>query len=221
MRLFAIGDVHGCYAMMMALLGEIEKHKQSDDTIVFLGDYTDRGPDTKSVHKELIGMADQDDVVILIGNHDMMLYNEVIGVEYGWATFYGHPVIESYDQDYDEISRDSRLLVASSKAYHTEGDYLFCHSGGNPNRALLNNSLQDWTWHRPSGVNDDYGVDDFYVVHGHTPVDIVNPLTRRCNLDTGACFGGKLSCGVFNTEAETPGLEYLIQVDGGLKIEIF
>lgn len=221
MRVFAIGDIHGCYDMMMTLLGEVEKHKQPGDKIVFLGDYTDRGPDTKKVHKELIGMADRDDVVILMGNHDLMLYNEMIGAEYGWSTFYGHPVMESYEHDYEEVAKDSKMIVSLGKAYHVEGKYLFCHSGGNPTRSLENNSLQDWTWYRPSSVDADYGVEDFYVVHGHTPISIVRPLTRRCNLDTGACFGDKLSCGVFNIEADTPGLEYLVQVDHNLKVEIF
>src|SRR5262245_20585029 len=72
-RILAIGDVHGCSTALAALLKAIDLHP--DDTIITLGDYVDRGLDSKGVLDQLIALADRCHLVPLLGNHDEMMLN--------------------------------------------------------------------------------------------------------------------------------------------------
>ena len=72
MRKFAVGDIHGCLHLLKKLIDIIQP--TNEDTIIFLGDYIDRGPDSKGVIDFLIDLKDKTNCIFLIGNHeDMML----------------------------------------------------------------------------------------------------------------------------------------------------
>jgi serine/threonine protein phosphatase 1 len=71
MRTLAIGDIHGCYKALIALLGEVRP--QPEDQLVFLGDYVDRGPDSRGVVELLAGQRKRDHTVFLRGNHEEMM----------------------------------------------------------------------------------------------------------------------------------------------------
>ena len=70
-RTIAFGDIHGCIAALDALLSEIDPI--ADDTLVFLGDYIDRGPDSAEVIRRVIGLQQTCNVVPLLGNHEAMM----------------------------------------------------------------------------------------------------------------------------------------------------
>ena len=71
MRRYVIGDIHGCGKALRSLVDEISPTK--DDELIFLGDYVDRGPDSRGVIDQLIELRDHYRVILLRGNHEIML----------------------------------------------------------------------------------------------------------------------------------------------------
>lgn len=95
-RLIAIGDVHGCSAALDALLGAIEPC--AEDRIVMLGDYVDRGPDSRGVIERLIQLGDECTVVPILGNHEEMMLSVLLGKapRAWWMQHGGSDTLESY-----------------------------------------------------------------------------------------------------------------------------
>ena len=76
-RLIAIGDIHGCHTALRGLLAAIAP--QPHDTLVLLGDYVDRGPDSRQVIELLVELQQRTNVVALLGNHEEMMLNVLAG----------------------------------------------------------------------------------------------------------------------------------------------
>jgi len=96
-RTIAIGDIHGCLAALESLLAAVQP--RPEDTIVTLGDYVDRGPDTRGVIERLIQLGRQCRLVSLLGNHDEMLLNLYEGqsrLYFDWLLFGGDATLSSY-----------------------------------------------------------------------------------------------------------------------------
>ena len=95
-RVIAIGDVHGCAAALSTLIDTIQPAQQ--DLIVMLGDYIDRGPDSKSVIDQVLELSTRCHVMPLIGNHETMLLqglDELVFRDF-WLSFGGKETLASY-----------------------------------------------------------------------------------------------------------------------------
>lgn len=218
--IYAIGDIHGQKAMLEDALARIEG--DGGGRVVFLGDYIDRGPDSRGVIDTLIAGRDAGrDWVFLKGNHDRMLewYLEtpprhdphlLIGYHWFHERIGGRETVESYGvtqidgRRMFEMAEQLRQTVPVAhgdflralRLLHREDGLVFVHAGLRPGVPLDQQSETDLLWIRDAFHDDprDHGA---LVVHGHTPVDSARHYGNRVNLDTGAGYGKPLSTAVF------------------------
>jgi serine/threonine protein phosphatase 1 len=222
-RIYAIGDVHGCRTHLAALLekirSDVSTRQASHVTLVYLGDYIDRGPDSAGVlalAMSNVSWADQ--TVRIKGNHEEMLERFLAEPSYGmaWRQFGGVPTLASYGietrsfqlgRELEQVSRDlSRAMptehhnfIRSLVYSHTEGGYFFCHAGVRPGVALEQQQPADLCWIRHEFLSslEEFGL---MIVHGHSPVEAPEVHPNRVNVDTGAYATGCLSCAVLEGE---------------------
>ena len=132
-RLIAIGDIHGCSAALRAILDAIDP--QPNDTIVTLGDYVDRGPDSRGVLDALIGLSGRCRLVPILGNHDEMLLeicDGQTGLYEDWLLFGGDATVESYGgrvpegipPEHLELLRGCVPWYESDRHFFLHGSYL-------------------------------------------------------------------------------------------------
>ncbi len=129
-RLIAIGDIHGYAAALGALLEVIAP--DADDTVVTLGDYVDRGPDTPRVLEMLIALADRCRLVPILGNHDEMLLDIRDGLPGfdEWLAYGGRETLAAYDCTHPEELPPAHLAFLAERCvpYHETGRYFFVHA---------------------------------------------------------------------------------------------
>ncbi len=213
MRLYAIGDVHGrldlLAAMHRTIADEIEREGPADWRIVHLGDYIDRGPDSRSVIEFLIAARERDArSVALIGNHEIALLDFLAEPETrGLFTSYGVSTARSYGVALDPEAATLRpardALAAAMPQSHVDfisslpytfeaGDFFFCHAGIRPGVPLDRQDPFDLVW-----IRDDFlsypGLHPKVIVHGHTPVPEAEVMASRVNLDSYAWHSGRLT----------------------------
>ena len=137
-RLIAIGDIHGHSAPLETILEAVDP--QADDTLVALGDYVDRGPDTRGVIDRLIVLADRCRLVPILGNHDEMLLDIVAGRRelFGnWLSFGGSLTLASYNCTVPDNIPDEHLqFLQDCAAYHESDGHFFVHASYIPNLPL-------------------------------------------------------------------------------------
>lgn len=201
---YAIGDIHGHLELLEPLLAKIEADaaaRSGEKTLVYLGDYVDRGPDSASVLSRVVagpppGVAHQ---IALLGNHeDMMIdffdLSEPAASRWTKPDLGGADTILSYAGNWDLFEAHVEWLRGLA-VYHLTPKYLFVHAGIFPGRPLAQQRREDLIWIRDRFLDsaDDHGV---VVVHGHTPREPwgVEWLPNRINVDSGAAWGGPLSC---------------------------
>lgn len=205
----AIGDIHGMYHMLDRLLVEINAFSIRERGIgraklVFLGDYVDRGPESRRVVRRVRALQG-DFAVCLRGNHEELMARSGDG-PIAWRNFLmngGDRTLASYEGHEREFENDRRWMAALPTSYEDELR-LFVHAGIVPALPLAAQTDQTKMWARDEFL-DYRGAFPKYVVHGHTPtIRSASPslspevLENRCNLDTGACYGGALSAAFFN-----------------------
>ena len=220
--IYAIGDIHGQQSQLDRALALIEADGGSDANIVFLGDYTDRGPDSRSVLDTLVaGQEAGRNWTFLKGNHDRMfewfmqrpiLHDPYMMVELYWLhpRLGGDTTLASYGVDAHgqrrekDVQADARAAVPPSHVAflenlvlsHTVGDLMFVHAGIRPGVALKDQSEEDLLWIRGEFHNHT-DAHPKVIVHGHTPIDTATHYGNRVNLDTGAGYGAPLTAAVF------------------------
>jgi serine/threonine protein phosphatase 1 len=197
-RIFVIGDIHGCYERLKTLLKKL--HIKNNDMLIFLGDYIDRGADSKKVVEEIINLKSQYHIITLLGNHEKMLLDilqKSLPIEM-WLFNGGETTLLSYGIKKYNISSDlfpSEHLefFKSLLPYYEMGNYIFVHAGLKPNIPLGKQSIDDLVWIRDEFIYSDC---DFgkVVVFGHTPLAEPLFLKNKIGIDTGAVYGGKLTC---------------------------
>ena len=200
-RVLAIGDIHGCNDLLKQLLGRIAFDPLAD-TLVFVGDYLDRGPDIRGVVETLIALKQSSpNVICLKGNHEAMFldyYREGRG-EALFLFNSGMSTLDSYGITIAEARKGTgfpeehlRFLASLPLTYETDR-YLFCHAGLRPGIPRSEQSSADLLWIRYEFIDSDW---DFgrRVVFGHTPG--AEPLIEKGKIciDTGAVYGGPLTC---------------------------
>ncbi len=213
LRIYAIGDVHGRFDLLEDMAGRIRDDlfasPANQALEIFIGDYIDRGPQSRDVVDWLMETPPLgDERICLMGNHENMLLSALADASDMpiWLQNGGDATLASYG-----VRRLPRSVQGMHEAFRAAipgrhrdfysglpltaefGSYFFVHAGINPDRPLHNQDPHDLVWirepfHRSTA---DFGC---IIVHGHTPV--VEPEFRpnRINIDTGAVFTGHLTC---------------------------
>jgi len=201
-KIFAIGDIHGCISPLDKLMAQLDIDA-SQDTLIFVGDYIDRGPDSKGVIDAILDIRKNiGDVVCLTGNHEDMFLNYCLDRrnENLYMSNGGMRTLASYGfspEGTEELilPPSHREFFTGLRTYHETDDYIFVHAGLRPGIPLDRQDREDLMWIRFEFINSPY---DFgkTVVYGHTPVSLNKPLIdkNKICIDTGAVYGGKLTC---------------------------
>jgi serine/threonine protein phosphatase 1 len=209
-RVYAIGDIHGCdvqLADLHAIIAEDLARRPVDEPVLLhIGDYVDRGADTAGVLRRLIAGAPIEvvQVVNLVGNHDETMLHALSGdrpAATDWLFTGGRPALESYGIDPDSpreswperVPPEHLEFLRGLTLSHREGGYFFVHAGIRPGVPLEQQQREDLLRMRQPFLYSEMSF-GAVVVHGHTPVK--EPVVRhnRIAIDTGAVFGGKMTC---------------------------
>ena len=198
-RIFAVGDIHGCYEKLCALMDKIPLN-MNQDQLLFIGDYIDRGPGSIEVLDYLIDLKKRlPGIIFLKGNHEDMLQNYLDGNDrFTYLLNSGQQTLDAYlhkkaaSEDYPVPSAHLEFLSELRLYYQTE-DYIFVHAGMRDKIPLESQKENDLLWIRNEFIYSDY---DFgkRVVFGHTPFREPLLQANKIGIDTGAVYGNRLTC---------------------------
>jgi predicted MPP superfamily phosphohydrolase len=221
-RIYAIGDIHGRSDLLdraIEAIGRDVAERGPAALTVTVGDYIDRGPDSRGVIDRLAGNPFPTEYVAIKGNHEDILETFLADPTAGpyWVRGQGgSETLHSYGIRVGGITganyakaRDDLLgampaahaeFLRTLKMSYCRGRYFFCHAGVRPRVPLDRQSEHDLLW-----IRDDFLVSgsDFgkVIVHGHTPVNEPEVLPNRIDIDTGAFATGRLTCVALEGEA--------------------
>ncbi|WP_407491934.1 metallophosphoesterase family protein [Pseudooceanicola sp. MF1-13] len=220
--LYVIPDIHGHADQLDRVLTHIEADGGNDARIIFLGDYVDRGPDSRSVLDRLIAGRDAGrDWRFLRGNHDRMMQwfmepvprwdpHWMVGMHWFHPRIGGVETMGSYGVTADDTRRFKEVHADAIKAVpaahvhflnnlenliHLDG-LLFVHAGIRPGVPLADQTEEDLIWIREPFLSDDRDHPTL-VVHGHTALEQATHFGNRIDLDGGAAYGRPLVAAVF------------------------
>lgn len=210
LRIYAVGDVHGCadqLAALHALIAQDARDRPAREVVlVHLGDYVDRGEDSAGVLERLLAPSPVPgaEVVNLLGNHEVMMLDACDprsppGALPFWLENGGAETLASYRTNaedpapWDAIPREHLALLRGCALRWAAGDYLFVHAGVRPGVPLDRQDPFDLIWIREPFLSYEGDLPQV-VVHGHTPAQAPAVRPHRIGIDTGACFGGALTC---------------------------
>lgn len=193
MGLIAIGDIHGCPKSLDALLDQLEP--TPDDHLLFVGDYIDRGPNSKGVIDRLLDLREEVPCTFLRGNHEAMMIDYLdTGAFNLWHMNGGGSTLQSYRAPGDseiDIPDDHVEFVRETELFHETEDFLFVHAGLKPNLTIEENLEQRdekvLLWEREHLNASDFKWEKT-VVCGHTPQP--EPINREelILIDTGCVY---------------------------------
>lgn len=205
----AVGDIHGQFKCLKRLVGRIEekidRYGSSQEQIIFLGDYVDRGPDVRKVLEYLIDLRARRNCVFLRGNHEQVLLEFLSGSDVGeeWMRFGGRETLAAYgvgvdvrsgiDVDWSQVREqfgsslpeEHREFLESTDLCHNAGDFFFAHAGIDPARSFSDQSAHDLLSVRRKFL-DNKDIREKVVVHGHSLVTKPEIGRNRIGIDTGA-----------------------------------
>jgi serine/threonine protein phosphatase 1 len=220
---YAVGDVHGRLDLLDRLLDRIAADAAAHPAdasrcLVMLGDYIDRGADSRGVVERLLGgvlpeLAPTLDRVDLMGNHEEAMLDFLDGRSDGqdWLGYGGLETLMSYGVPLKSLPRtpeaSDRLREDLAQAVpdahidfmracalsHVEGGYAFVHAGVRPGLPLERQDQRDLLWIRDEFLRSRSPLPGWVVVHGHTICDMPQDAGHRINLDTGAFVSGRLT----------------------------
>jgi len=216
-RLYVIGDIHGRLDLldrMIALINLDIRAGDGEALIVTLGDYIDRGPNSREVLDRLLQNPFSGKYVALKGNHEALLQafldDPTVGAD--WWRLGGVTTLRSFGiaikprmtrrgfahaakQLREALSPQQIEFLGSLKRSLVSGRYFLCHAGVRPGVPLDSQNEEDLLWIRDEFLSSeiDFGK---IVVHGHTPVGEPEVLANRINIDTGAFLSERLTCAV-------------------------
>jgi serine/threonine protein phosphatase 1 len=222
-RLYAIGDIHGRFDLLQDLHEAIEvdcKGSGQQRTIVYLGDYIDRGTGSRQVIDLLLAPAD-DDVkrVFLLGNHEAMLlgFLESSKGAGAWLTNGGMDTLDAYGvtppgsapelagveaaqrELQERLPREHLAFFQNLQLCHQLGDYYFVHAGVRPGLPLERQKKEDMIWIRTEFLEARENFPKI-IVHGHSIRSKVEERRNRIGIDTGAYLSGHLTALVLESD---------------------
>lgn len=212
-RVYAVGDIHGRLDLLDRLLGMIAADEaarpRAGARLIFLGDYIDRGPDSRGVIERLLqGLPDGLMGHFLRGNHEAIMLRclEDPAMFANWAANGGLATLKSYGLD-ASFAADARTVLSQLREVLPEahlaflrglkttmevGDYFFVHAGVRPGVPLASQAEEDCLFIREKFLKH-RGSFGKIIVHGHTPVSEPEVLANRIGIDTGSFFSGRLT----------------------------
>ncbi len=218
MRVYAVGDVHGRLDLLEDLVGRIkddveDSARDKQIKIIFLGDYVDRGMDSRGVLDLLIANPFPDyETIYLKGNHEQAILDFLREPSFGttWKYYGGLETLHSYGltdalaattpEDFEDVAEEFRSILPAEHlkflsnlpARETVGDFCFVHAGFRPGIPLDRQVEEDMLWIRDSFLSSkhDFGK---VIVHGHTPTEAPVLARNRIGIDTGAYMTGVLT----------------------------
>jgi serine/threonine protein phosphatase 1 len=216
LRLYIIGDIHGRSDLLDRLVDkisrDIDQHGYRDCLTITLGDYIDRGPDSRGVLERLSRNPFPTPYVALRGNHEILLerFLDNPATAEQWRRFGGLETLYSYGlpvgdlllgKSFEEAARtmkdavppEHRTFLSSLRNWISVDGCFFCHAGVRPSVPLAQQNVNDLLWIRDEFLNStqDYGK---MIIHGHTPNIWPEVKPNRVNIDTGAFATGRLTC---------------------------
>ena len=216
-RVYAIGDIHGRLDLLdrlrTVMVEDAKRHPIERKVVVYLGDYIDRGPDSRDVvdllmRTQLPGFES----VFIKGNHEDSLLRFLVEPEgeAAWMAYGGDATLYSYGVRPPDMRKANELAAARDvfakalpdehlvffealKLIHIEGDYAFVHAGFRPGIPIRLQKAEDLMWIRDEFLwsDADFGK---VVVHGHSIADHPQIRPNRIGIDTGAFATGTLTC---------------------------
>ena len=206
---YAIGDVHGRYDLLAPLLDRL---LATDDPVVLLGDYINKGPDSAAVLRLVRQATMTGQVIALRGNHEELLLRYLVRPRVLYDTFLGYDglaTLQSFgvgapepDGGLREMSRLRNALrarlgdledwIAGLPFHFQSGNVVALHAGCDPALPIDAQHPPSFAWGHPKFTKEPRG-DGVWVVHGHTPVPAVSIKQKRIAIDTGAHQSGALS----------------------------
>lgn len=191
-RLIAIGDIHGCATALETLLSAI--NPTSQDTLVTLGDYVDRGPRSADVIERLIELGSSVRLIPLLGNHELMMKGAFQGptdLDF-WLDCGGEETLESYGGTFDDVPPSHWAFIEHCRHFYETDKYFFVHANYLPNISLNEQPENVLFWeHIVQRIPQPHENGKKAVV-GHTPQQdgSIRDLGHLLLLDT-YCYGGK------------------------------
>jgi serine/threonine protein phosphatase 1 len=198
LRQIAIGDIHGCLTALKAL--EASVPLGPDDMVITLGDYVDRGPDSKGVIDWLIARSEAGGLVALRGNHEIMMMRarDDPGAFHDWFECGGEAVLTSYgltdsvDLTGDLPAEHWRFIEEETRAWFETETHFFVHANAYPDSPLEEQPDYMLYWGFEDRRPHESGK---IMICGHTPQRSGHPsnMGHAVCIDTGACKGGWLT----------------------------
>jgi len=215
---WSIGDIHGRLDLLVPLVDAIRADLQSSTAtrklVIFLGDYIDRGPQSRDVVRYLADLDPSEGVEwrFLKGNHEetMLKFLDDPSVGVQWCEYGGDATLRSYglrapdmkhraeawahlsDDLNHKLTPKERVFLERQELSITVGDYFFAHAGARPGESLDRQSPDDLLWIRRSFLDSPVHFERV-VIHGHTPTAEVHVDSRRVGIDTRAYESGILT----------------------------
>lgn len=213
-RIYAVGDIHGRADLLRDVTARIDddiRRRPIARTVeVYLGDYIDRGPDSRTVIDLLAVRLVGNRAVCLRGNHEAVMegFLQEPAILEDWLQLGGMQTLASYGIELhdgtetaadlhrrflDTFPRAHELFMQCLRYQFSCGDFLFVHAGIRPNVPIDHQNPNDLIWIRQEFLDSaqDHG---HFIVHGHTPVPHPDIRHNRINIDTGAWKTGTLTC---------------------------
>lgn len=212
MKTIVISDIHGCYDELETLLLALEENKEYNkdtDRLIFLGDYIDRGTDSRLVVNLVRELQENNDnVIALMGNHEDMLLDYWRGKSDIWCLNGHTATLKSYE-GYKEEFIDDIEWMRNLPLYYEDDYFIYVHAGVNINKPLEEQDRHTLLWIREPFI---YSVQEYYkkVIFGHTPTVNLNGKAKptytynnNIAVDTGCVYGGALTALVIEDDKVT------------------
>jgi serine/threonine protein phosphatase 1 len=223
-RIYCIGDIHGRADLLSDLHAQIERDTEGfkgRQQVLYVGDYIDRGEQSREVLELLIEQPLSDfERIHLLGNHEQALLDFLVDpvAMAGWLTWGGMATLRSYgihaglltskqalqairDRLNNELPQAHREFIESCLPAWSAGSYYFVHAGIRPGVALEKQAFEDQLWIRDEFTRSQakHGA---IIVHGHTITEKPEFLPNRIGIDTGAYQSGVLTALVLEGKSQ-------------------
>ncbi len=198
-KIFVVGDIHGCFDKLCALMDKIPLN-EARDQLIFIGDYIDRGPRSFDVVNYMIEIKNHiPGTVFIKGNHEDMLQNYLDGSDrFTYQLNGGQKTLDEYltrsdNKDAFPIPSGHLEFFKSLHLYYQTDDYIFVHAGLRKKVPLESQTKMDLLWIRDEFIYSNFNFGK-RVVFGHTPFKEPLLQPNKIGIDTGAVYGNLLTC---------------------------
>ncbi|MFG6149733.1 metallophosphoesterase family protein [Halobacillus sp. B23F22_1] len=190
MRYLVISDIHGEMEKFERVLDKASYCPESDQ-LILLGDYVDRGPQSREVVKKVKSLVENDGAIALKGNHDDLFIRakDEKKALVQWEMNGASSTFDSYNRNAEAVREDQEWMSKHLWLYYETDKYIFVHAGLKPNTPLEKQDEFTMLWTRHT---EQIGLGKT-VIHGHTPVRDIAYYEDQIDIDTGAVYGGKLT----------------------------